>query len=95
MVYSVVVAALLGVTPVADRADMACASTTKIVRLLTVKYDEHPVGGMAIRADGAGMQLFASDEKSTWSLVLIYPSGTACLLDAGDQWVPLPPGIPS
>jgi hypothetical protein len=30
--------------------------------------------------------VFASEATGTWTLVTMHPSGTACLIGAGDSW---------
>jgi hypothetical protein len=41
---------------------------------------------LGLQSNGNLLQVFASEATGTWTLVTMHPSGTACLIGAGDSW---------
>ena len=59
------------------------------MQLLSKGYSERPVA-FGVQGDGSLMQIFASKEGNTWSVVLTNPSGVSCIVADGVRWESLP-----
>ena len=78
---------ILPATPA--QAQRVCGKRTEIVRQLGEKYGETR-RSMGL-ANGRGMvEIFASDETGSWTILITSPQGNACLMAAGDTWQPEP-----
>ena len=64
---------------------MPCHDASEIARQLTAKYDEAPVA-FGLQSNGNLLQIYASEKKSTWTVVSTTPSGTSCIVAAGKRW---------
>lgn len=62
-----------------------CGLHAAIVDTLSKKYGETPRGIGLVSNQGV-MQVFVSQEKGTWTIVVTNPHGKACLLAAGKGW---------
>ena len=101
MPYPAPYAALLalGLMPSAALAQPAatdqrppCADYREVQRQLAAGYGEAPVAA-GLRSNGELLQVFASPESGTWTIVSTTPQGTACVLAAGRHWeLPRPGG---
>ncbi len=87
------IAAILGVafvalhaTPVS--AQKVCGERAKFIEMLGTKYLEQPVS-MGITSTGAVIEVLISP-KGSWSILLTYPTGSTCMVAAGDKWEALP-----
>lgn len=69
----------------AQSGGQACGEYPEVLSYLKDKYGEQPVG-RGLDNGGRMAELFTSREGTTWTLVITYPNGVACLLDAGDDW---------
>jgi hypothetical protein len=77
------------------QAQTACSTHAAISETLAAGYGESPVaGGLSISGDL--VQVFATADGETWTLVRVRPDGTSCVIGAGRFWhVPtLPPTGP-
>lgn len=64
----------------------ACAERGDMLRTLRQRFGETPVGrGMTDR--GAVIELLVGPD-GTWTLLLTFPTGRACMLASGDLWEP-------
>jgi len=92
-----VAATLAAATPVAEaETRRACAERTAVVSRLAEKYGE-TLQSMGLHRNNGVVEVYASDETGTWTILVTRPDGTACLLAAGQMWeadaTPLtPPG---
>ncbi len=87
------IAAILGAafialfaTPVG--AQTVCGERAKFIEMLGTKYLEEPVS-MGLTSTGAVIEVFTSP-KGSWSILLTYPTGSTCMVAAGDKWEALP-----
>lgn len=77
---------------VAVDAPPPCAERRAIERQLAAGYGEAPVSA-GVRSDGSLLQVFASSESGSWTLVSVAPDGLACVLAVGRGWESAtPPG---
>ena len=89
----------LGLLPSAALAQPAgadprppCADYREVQRQLAAGYGEAPVA-LGLRSNGELLQVFASPESGSWTIVSTSPQGTACILATGRHWeLPRPDG---
>ncbi len=71
-----------------------CHEHAQLVKALADRYREVPVA-IGLQTDGQLVQVFASSETGTWTILVTRPGGTSCILSAGrhyDQHELPPPG---
>ena len=68
---------------------MPCHNATDIAKQLSSKYDESPVA-FGLQSNGNLLQVYASEEKNTWTVVSTTPNGLSCIVAAGKTWESLP-----
>lgn len=83
----VLIALLLLASPAL--AEPNCIPRERAVRELHTKYSETAVA-MGISNSGAVVELFATENGSTWTVIVTLPSGLTCALSAGEDWETLP-----
>ena len=64
---------------------MACASHEKVVNHLFEKYREETVD-MGLAANGSVVQVLASEDGATWSIIMTHPNGKTCMIATGEMW---------
>jgi hypothetical protein len=69
-----------------------CLPKAQLLDILALRYHERPVGlGLTpIVPGGAHILIVARADGGTWSWVILWPDGTACLRGAGVNWRPRP-----
>lgn len=65
--------------------DLPCSGYDQIRRELDEQYAEEPVS-LGLQSNGNLLQVFASSESGTWTIVSMSPNGTACVVAAGASW---------
>ncbi len=70
-------------------AQSACTTRSAVAAQLAGDFAEAPVAAGLV-SSGAVIEVFTSDDGSTWTIVLTRPEGTSCLVAAGEAWVTLP-----
>jgi len=68
---------------------MPCHNANEIAKQLSSRYDESPVA-FGLQANGNLLQVYASAEKNTWTVVSTTPNGLSCVVAAGRSWESLP-----
>ena len=63
----------------------ACGSRADILKNLSGEFDEQPVA-IGLSEAGALIEVLASADGATWTLLLSLPSGVSCLVAAGQNW---------
>lgn len=67
-----------------------CSDRATALKFLADKYDEEPVArGLTNR--GHMIELLASKDGDTWTLMVSQPNDVACLIAAGEGWRPVKP----
>ena len=66
-----------------------CKPWRELAEELGRRYAERPVA-FGLQGNGNLLPVFASGATGTWTLVTMHPSGTACLIGAGDSWEVFP-----
>lgn len=62
-----------------------CGNRAAIVERLDSKYGEQPAG-MGLSNSNSMVEVFASEETGTWTILITMPSGQTCLVAAGEYW---------
>jgi hypothetical protein len=68
---------------------MPCHKAEEIAKQLTARYSEAPIA-FGLQSNGNLLQVYASQEKGTWTVVSTTPSGLSCIVAAGKTWETLP-----
>ncbi|SHJ42132.1 hypothetical protein SAMN05444404_2037 [Ruegeria lacuscaerulensis ITI-1157] len=70
-----------------------CAPRPDVLQRLAETYGETRRGiGMA--RQGTVMEVFASDETGTWTIIVTLPNGLTCLVAAGEAYETLAEALP-
>lgn len=92
-----VLAALTATTTMAQSyGGNVCAPRDTIVTSLTMQYGEKAVGS-GFQGDRQIIEVFASDTRGSWTIIITQTNGIACVVGAGTEWSAdtlLPVGIP-
>jgi hypothetical protein len=84
------VAVLLGLaaaTPTAEAQTRpaACADRETVVQRLAERYGE-TLQSLGLHQDNSVLEVYASDDTGTWTILLTRTDGMACLVAAGQMW---------
>ena len=79
----------LGAATGASAAGFGCGEYETIIKNLAAKYDEAPVS-MGVTANGTLLQVLASPDGETWTVLLIHPTGISCITATGEHWEAVP-----
>ncbi len=82
---------LLVHTAAAVRAQPVCMPHDELTKRLYATFAEAPAAN-AIANNGALVELFASRDRSSWTLAMTRPGGMSCVLVAGQEWNHFPRG---
>ena len=89
---AVVAAALCGIlAPAANAASKQCADYNEVMGFLSEKHAEAPVA-RGLSQDGRLVEVMASADGASWSIVVSKPDKSACIALAGEGWRQLAPG---
>ncbi len=63
-----------------------CLERDKLAEALGGRYSEKPI---AAGLDNAGklLEIFATVDRATWTMIMTTPEGTSCVIAAGEQWL--------
>ncbi len=64
---------------------MPCHDAADIAKQLGAKYAEAPVA-IGLQTNGNLLQVYASRDQDTWTVVSTSPAGLSCIVAAGKQW---------
>ncbi len=62
-----------------------CDQRAKVIGHLAQKYQEAPVA-IGVTTSGGMVEVLASGDGGTWTIILSNPNGTSCLVAAGEGW---------
>jgi hypothetical protein len=74
--------------PVAAASTGVCGERAKIVDRLQSKYGESRQG-IGIAQGQRVVEIWASEDSGSWTIVITLPDGSSCLMAAGEDWEPL------
>ena len=67
------------------QAPTPCTTRTRMVEHLGSRYAEAPIA-LGLANNGGLVELFASTDGTTWTVVVTSPRGLSCILAAGESW---------
>lgn len=70
-----------------------CHSHERLTKLLKERFAEHPVAA-GLEASGRLIELFASTDSASWTLVTTTPAGESCVIAVGEHWLDAKPIAP-
>ena len=90
LVALAVTAAVATMTPTLAEEDatggqMPCHDYQTIVETLDKRYGETPAS-LGLQTNGNMLQVFASSESGSWTILSVAPSGIGCIVAAGRHW---------
>jgi len=59
---------------------------------LKEKYDERPLA-FGLNRDGRLLELFATPDGKTWTLLITNPRGLSCVVTSGENWQRMAPKL--
>jgi hypothetical protein len=100
-VTPVLLVGMLGVTsPAAAQAQPgpelapACHSHADVTKMLEKKFAEQP-SALGVQANGHLVEVFVSNEGTSWTIVVTRPDGWSCIVAVGEHWESLPHPVTS
>lgn len=94
-------AVLLSLIPAALQAQTHCAARDSVVQKLESGYGEAFAGG-GLQNSNRVIEVWLSEEKGTWTILMTRSDGTTCIMATGTNWregthgvKKVPAGIPS
>jgi hypothetical protein len=68
-----------------------CGEQAYVTGYLRDQFQEVPVS-LGLQADGRMLQVFASEDTGSWTMVSTTANGTSCIVAVGEAWQVLPTG---
>ena len=72
-------------TPEAAAQSAACRTDGGLAKLLEERYAERPVAA-GLDSGGRLVELFASADSASWTMVITTPAGESCVMAVGEHW---------
>ena len=69
----------------AETSRPACADRTKVIERLAERYGETRQS-MGMHQNNGVLEVYASSDTGTWTILVTMPNGVACLIAAGQSW---------
>ena len=66
-------------------ADVICNPRSEFVEHLKEKYDEQSFA-FGLNNDGRLLELFATSDRKTWTLLITDTRGISCVVTSGENW---------
>ncbi len=89
-------AVIVALTPGLLHAQTNCASRDQVVDRLEMKYGEAFSGGGLRNAESV-FEVWLSEEKGTWTILMTRSDGISCIMASGTNWregIKVPAGVP-
>ena len=71
-------------TPAA--AQNSCGPRAAVLELLGNEFSEATVA-VGLASSGGVIEVLASDDGNTWTIMLTMPDGTSCVVASGEAWI--------
>ncbi|NNF24181.1 MAG: hypothetical protein HKN63_05165 [Rhodobacteraceae bacterium] len=81
----------LSVPAVAAAQTTNCAARDKVIARLETGYGEKFAGG-GLRNASSIFEVWKSEEKGTWTILMTTPDGRSCVMASGTNWREALPG---
>ncbi len=62
-----------------------CAERTQVIERLAEKYGE-TLQSAGMHSNNGLLEVYASEDTGTWTILVTSPDGTSCLIAAGQMW---------
>jgi hypothetical protein len=72
----------------------ACHTHADLTDMLNQKYAEQP-SALGVQANGHLVEVFVSNDGTSWTIVVTRPDGWSCIVAVGEHWELLPDPIAS
>jgi hypothetical protein len=79
------IAGMLWAAQHANAQTTSCAEREMVVGRLADRYGESPQG-IGLGQDNSVLEVFASAETGTWTILVTLPNGLSCLVASGEAW---------
>ncbi len=76
---------LVAILPTALHAQTACAARDTVVEKLETGYGE-AFGGGGLQSASSIFEVWFSEEKGTWTILMTRADGTSCIMASGTNW---------
>ena len=86
---AVVGAALIASPASAQSPPQSCAKRADIIKHLSGQFQEAPVA-IGLSDNGSLLEILATTDGKTWTLLFSMPTGMSCLMATGQDWQALP-----
>ena len=73
-------------------ADAVCGKRADLLSHLSGRWSEAPVA-MGLKDDGSVLEIVASADGSTWTVLITQPNGASCVVATGERWETAPPRV--
>jgi len=70
----------------------ACHSHADLTEMLNQKFAELP-SAVGLQANGRLVEVFVSNDGTSWTIVVTRPDGWSCIVAVGEHWESLPDPI--
>ena len=67
----------------------ACHSHADLIKMLDRKFAEQP-NALGLQANGHLVEVFVSNDGTSWTIVVTRPDGWSCIVAVGEHWESLP-----
>jgi hypothetical protein len=81
--------ALAQAPPESATVTPACHSHSELADMLHQKFAERP-SAVGLQANGHLVEVFASNDGTSWTIVVTRPDGRSCIVAVGEHWEALP-----
>lgn len=71
-------------------AQQSCADRASVIKHLAGKYSETPIAA-GLSHSGGVIEVLASRNGASWTIIITLPSGVSCPVAAGETWQILAP----
>ena len=81
----------------AQTTPLSCGDHAQMSERLSSRFKETRLGA-GLQNPETVMELWSSEETGSWTVLVIRPNGTACVVATGNHWfntIPVKEGIPS
>ena len=75
--------------PPSGELQPACQTHDEIMQMLNQKFAETPTA-LGLQSNGQLVQVFASKDGMTWTIVTTRPDGVSCIVALGRNWESVP-----
>lgn len=73
----------------AAQHQVPCAKRADVLKHLSAKYSETPIG-IGLANNGGVIEVLTSADGATWTIIITLPNGPTCMVSAGENWQRVP-----